>query len=217
MKKRRIFRNLILVVVAVAVLIVVYGGLESRNPIFKLSMATAYAALFFLAAALSIGPFNILSGRANPVSTYLRRDVGIIAGILSLIHVVMGLQVHFTGRMWLYFIYPLKEHHWLYLRHDIFGFANHSGLIAALIVVMLLCLSNNKSMRKLGSSRWKRLQRWNYVGVVLIVGHGILFQLIEKRSFPYVVLFTLIAAFMIAAQVSGYLRIKRRRLAAENS
>jgi len=54
-------------------------------------------------------------------------------------------------------------------RSDSFDFANYTGLIAALIVVLLLALSNDASLRVLGKKRWKFLQRWNYAVMVLVV------------------------------------------------
>jgi sulfoxide reductase heme-binding subunit YedZ len=40
-------------------------------------MATAYVSLALLAATLVTGPINLLRRRPNPVSTDLRRDLGI--------------------------------------------------------------------------------------------------------------------------------------------
>ena len=54
-----------------------------RDVISRLSISTAYPALFLTAAALSIGPWNVLRGQTNPVSFDLRRDLGIWAGIMA--------------------------------------------------------------------------------------------------------------------------------------
>jgi sulfoxide reductase heme-binding subunit YedZ len=69
-----------------------------RDLISHLSIATAYPALLLAAVAVLLGPWNVLGGRANPVSFDLRRDVGIWAGIMALLHSVVGLDVHLRGR-----------------------------------------------------------------------------------------------------------------------
>lgn len=91
-----------------------------RDVISRLSIATAYPALFLAAAAMLVGPWNVLHGRRNPVSFDLRRDMGIWAGIMALLHTSIGINVHLRGRPWLYFI---DEHH--NVRHDLWGWKRH--------------------------------------------------------------------------------------------
>ena len=83
---------------------VLYWLLESPNPLYYWSMSTAYIGLLLLAVTLLIGPLNLIRKKNNPISGYLRRDIGIWAGIISILHVVFGLQRHFTDKMWLYFV-----------------------------------------------------------------------------------------------------------------
>jgi len=115
-----------------------------------------------------------------------------------LVHTAVGLNVHLRGRMWLYFVDT--RHH---LRQDAFGFGNYTGIVAALVFALLLALSNDVSLRKLGVQRWKSLQRWAYAGVVLTALHAIAYQQIEKRVGPFQVilyiLFGVVLAFQIAA------------------
>jgi DMSO/TMAO reductase YedYZ heme-binding membrane subunit len=87
-----------------------------RDVISRLSISTAYPALFLTAAAMLVGPWNVLHGRTNRVSFDLRRDLGIWAGIMALLHTGIGINVHLRGRPWLYFI---DEHH--RVRHDLTG------------------------------------------------------------------------------------------------
>jgi len=117
-------------------------------------MGTAYASLVFLSASLWLGPWNLLRQKSNPVSFDLRRDIGIWAGILALIHTAVGLTVHLRGKMWMYFF---KRLHPLKLQNTQFGFANFVGLGAALLFLMLLAISNDLSLRGLGIHRWKSL------------------------------------------------------------
>jgi sulfoxide reductase heme-binding subunit YedZ len=169
-------------------------------------MGTAYAALCFLAASLMLGPWNVFRGRHTPVSYDLRRDVGIITGVLALIHTGIGLTVHLRGRMWMYF---LKSLHPLRPQWGAFGSANYVGLLAALLFAILLAISNDWSLRAMGTPRWKRLQRWAYAAFMLTLAHGILFQWVEKRNIGWVFFFSAVAATALVTQSFGY--VQRRR------
>jgi hypothetical protein len=83
----------------------IFPSLIESGYFWRLSMATAYAGLLYLAAALIIGPINVLRGAPNPLSINLRRDIGIVAGILALVHTIVGLFVHLRGDPIQYFFY----------------------------------------------------------------------------------------------------------------
>ena len=53
------------------------------------------------------------------------------------------------------------------LQNTQFGFANFTGLGAALLFLMLLAISNDLSLRTLKGRRWKSMQRWTYVAFLL--------------------------------------------------
>ena len=210
----RLRRLLLLAAVAVAVTLAFFPLLPGRPSVtYCLSMGTAYAGLLFLAAALLIGPFNVLRGLPNPVSTYLRRDIGIVAGVLALAHTIIGLQVHLGGDFAQYFFYrtPTGIDG---LRHDLFGVANHVGLIATLVILVLLTISNNLSIRTLGGARWKRIQRWNYVGSIFVIGHGLLYQAVESRKLAFVTCVLIVTAAVAIVQLLGF---RRRREQLEHS
>jgi sulfoxide reductase heme-binding subunit YedZ len=177
-----------------------------RDLISHLSIATAYPALFLTGAAILIGPWNVIRGRANPVSFDLRRDLGIWAGITALVHTGIGLNVHLRGRPWLYFV---DEHH--RVRHDLFGFGNDTGLIAALLFLLLLALSNDLSLRRLGSRKWKSLQRWTYAAVALTIAHGVAYQQIEKRQQSYRTILWITTAILAAVQLAGWWQTQRKQ------
>src|SRR5712691_8629984 len=144
--RRRIWRHIGLALASAALTAGIYYLVHSPYMLVRLSMASAYAGLAFLCITLATGPWNILRKRPNPVSTDLRRDIGIWAAILGLAHVVVGLQVHMGGDMWQYFFYPPAPRR-LLARFDSFGLANYSGLAVALILAVLLGLSNDRSLR----------------------------------------------------------------------
>lgn len=203
----RLRRHLLLTLIAVASIWIAYTASPPPDIRHRLSIATAYTSLIFLIACLSLGPWNVLRRQPNPVSFNLRRDVGIWAGILALIHTAIGLTVHLRGRMWMYFF---KRLHPLQMQNTQFGSANYVGLSAALLFVMLLCISNDYSLRHLGSQRWKSLQRWTYVAGLTTALHGLLYQLIEKRRWTWMVVCWVLVGIGFAMQGAGSLAIARK-------
>ena len=205
---RRIRRHLVLALVSGVLTGSILSFLQLKSLVFRVSMASAYGGLVFLSASLVIGPWNVLRGRPNPVSTDLRRDIGMWAGLLGLAHVVAGLQVHLGGQFWLYFLYPPDQPHGWPLRYDAFGVANFTGLGVTLVLALLLGLSNDFSLRALGPRRWKALQRWNYAGFALVAAHGLAYQVIEKRELPFVGLFGGLVLVVVVMQLAGFRRMR---------
>ena len=179
------------------------------DQLFIWSMATGYMGLALLCATLVVGAVNVVRGRRNPVSTDIRRDIGIWAGLLGLAHVLVGIQVHFRGRWWMYFVREVEGTADLALRRDLFGFANYTGMGATIILVLLLALSNDLSLRRLKARRWKSLQRWNYGLMLLVAVHAAAYQIIEQRQTGFVALLTLFVLGTVAAQALGF-RLRRR-------
>lgn len=174
-----------------------------------LSIGLAYASLALLAFSLALGPLNVLRGRANPLSSDLRRDVGIWAGVTALAHTAVGLTVHMRGRMQLYFLPPDDARGALPIRLDAFGLANHLGLLCALVLVVLMALSNDRALRALGAARWKSLQRLNYLCIGALVGHGVLYQLLERRGLALAAGFVALIGITLTLQVSGWRAYRR--------
>jgi sulfoxide reductase heme-binding subunit YedZ len=205
---RRTRRHLALAVVACLLTTALFFATPPPDFRHRLSMGTAYASLILLAFSLLLGPWRVLRRRPIPVSFDLRRDVGIWGGIFALLHTAVGLTVHLRGRMWMYF---LRHLHPPALQNTQFGAANYIGAAAALLFVILLAISNDLSLRRLGTRRWKSLQRWAYVAFGLTVAHGILFQRVEKRHLPWVIFFALLVATALILQLLGWIRVRQRR------
>lgn len=199
----RITRHFLIVAVACLVAAIVFVALDSPDRLFRVSMGTAYSGLLLLAATLAIGPINLMRGKAAPVSTYLRRDIGIWAGIVSIVHMVVGLQVHMGGDFRQYFFHDPDQMQGYAVRMDVFGLANHTGLVATILCLLLLALSNNGSLRNLGPSKWKKFQRLNYLLFLLVIVHGLIYQLIEKRETGYILFVVLVSATILALQWRG--------------
>jgi len=193
---------LVLSVVSVAALYFTrpYPDVTSRA-----SFATAYPALALLAATLLVGPWNVLRRAANPVSSDLRRDLGIWAGILGVVHAAVGQFVHLRGRPWLYYVYGPGEHHHG-MRHDLFGLANYTGAIGVLLLAALFAMSNDLSLKRFGARKWKELQRWNYAVFALVAVHSIAFQMVEKQKQPWVFTVAICIATALIMQIAGLTR-----------
>jgi sulfoxide reductase heme-binding subunit YedZ len=207
---RRLVRNAGILAVAAAVYFVVLEATASSTQVmYRLSMATGYASVALIAWAMLIGPWRVRGGRSAPVSTDLRRDAGIWGGLFGVAHVVTGLQVHMAGDFLKYFLHRDTEHA-MPIRTDLFGFANWTGLFATLLLLMLLAISNDVSLRALGTQRWKRWQRWTYATAVLIVAHTLAYQLPAKNHTAYVLAFVLVTAVVLALQLDGRRRVRAR-------
>ena len=213
---RRLLRNVGIVALALVVyLIVVTATSHSNQVMFRLSMATGYTSVVLIGWALLIGPWRVRRGRSAPVSTDLRRDVGIWGGLFGLAHVATGLFVH-MGDPLKYFVYR-DTGRALPVRYDLFGFANWSGLAATLLLLLLLLISNDVSLRTLGSRRWKAWQRWTYWAGVLIVVHGLAYQWIEKGNGGWVWVFVPVVLIVAGLQLDGRRRFLTRRVAASDA
>jgi len=180
---------------------VIFAVLDSTDPVFRASIATAYVALALLAATLAFSPIAALRGRRYPVSTDVRRDVGIWAALVAVAHVVIGLQVHLRGKMWEYFARPIKGV--MLPRFDPFGAANYGGLAAALLLVLLLVTSNDASLRRLGVVRWRRIHETIDWALVLTLLHGAAYQWVEKRAWSVVVVLCGMSVGLIWLRVVG--------------
>ena len=205
---RRLRRHLALFAGAVVLVGMVYLLTPPPDVRHRLSMGTAYAGLIFIGGSLWLGPWNLLLRRPNPVSFDLRRDLGIWAAALAIVHTLIGLTVHLRGRTWMYFV---KGFHPLRLQSNQFGVANYAGLVAAILFSLLLALSNDFSLRELGTKRWKALQRWAYIAAGLSVAHGILYQMVEKRHLVWMVVFYSVVVTVVCIQILGFFRFRGRR------
>jgi len=203
-RSRRVRRHALLAVANVLATVLVFGLVDSDDPIFRASMATAYVAFALLTITLAFGPVAALRGQRYPVSTDIRRDYGIWSGIVALAHVVVGLQVHLRGKMAEYFV---RAYGAVTLpRVDAFGFANYAGLAAIAVLVVLLVTSNDVSLRRLGTHRWRTVHRFAWWALALSITHGVAYQLIEKRRIAFVLFF---GALVGMAAIPRLLRRRR--------
>jgi sulfoxide reductase heme-binding subunit YedZ len=172
------------------------------------TIATGYVALGLLGLTLLIGPVNLMLRRRNPVSSYLRRDLGTWTASFSVIHVIVGFQVRGGGGTFGFLDYFVADGR--PLTND-FGLGNWTGLAALVIVVGLLAISTNRSVRELKAERWKNLQRLNYTLFALVVLHAVFYGALRRPGSPFTLLlnFTVIAVFV--GQAAGIWLYRRRK------
>lgn len=189
---------------------------KTRDVLTFTADATGYLSLIFLAVSLAIGPVNLYLKKNNPVSSYFRRDLGIYAGVLALVHSFTGLFVHLRGQMWQYFFYKTEQGYTL--RFDDFGWANETGLFAALLVIVLLATSNDYSFKKLKPLKWKNVQRLTYLMMALVLIHCLYYCMIGqnlKRIYAlYLPLLTVILFFQLMGII---LKIREKQAAKFNA
>ena len=162
-------RNVGIVALALLVyLIVVTATSSSSQVMFRLSMATGYTSVVLIGWALAdrtVARAARTLGAGEHRSPARRRDLGravrrsrtsppdcsCTSAIRSSTSSIEAPDARIP------------------VRYDLFGFANWSGLAATALLVLLLLISNDVSLRTLGSRRWKAWQRWTYWAGALVV------------------------------------------------
>lgn len=185
------------------------GSLEPGSHAFmsRFTVATGYVGFGLLGLTLLIGPANLLLRRRNPVSSYLRRDLGTWTAIFSAVHVIVGFQVRSDGGIFSFLAYFVADGGPL---TNSFGLGNWTGLAALVIVVGLLAISTNRSVRELKAERWKNLQRLNYTLFALVVLHAVFYGALRRPASPFSILLIFTVIAVLFGQAVG-IRLWRRR------
>ena len=180
---------------------------DDRSSRRRLTTATGYVALGLLAITLLIGPANLALRRRNPVSSYLRRDVGAFTALFSAVHVVISLTVHGSGQLQHFVDFFVADGS---LLTNSFGLGNWTGLAGLVIVAGLLAISSDFALRKLKAKNWKRLQRLNYVLFALVVVHALFYGAFLRTTSPYTILLGLSVVAVAVGQGTGIWLFRRR-------
>lgn len=81
--------------------------------------------------------------------------------------------------------------------------ANYFGMAAAILLFVLLLLSNDVSLRKLGTPLWKLLQRSTYIVLALVAFHAALYERLEKRTALLVIVSVITVVVVVVLQLTG--------------
>lgn len=166
-----------------------------------IALGTGYVALVFLVVTLSIGPLNLILKRKNGVNLDLRRDVGIWTGITATVHAVFSFLLYSNANVLLYFFDKKGDN--LTPQFNLFGLSNVLGVLAEIIMLVLLLLSNNLSLRLLKGKRWKFFQRFNYPLFILTVAHTIGYQVLNTHTGFFNFILIALVFFTVEAQLVG--------------
>jgi sulfoxide reductase heme-binding subunit YedZ len=172
----------------------------------RTSAATAYTALLLLAATLLIGPMKVALHRPTPLSIDLRRDLGIWAAIFATVHTLLAIDT--PMRLDIGRVFALNPDR---LGIDSPATANDVGLAATLLVLLLAALSNDRSIRLMGGSRWKSLQRLSYLLFALAIVHTILYDRLVQPGPFYELLMLGALMIVLTLQINGWLERNARR------
>ncbi len=209
--RRRFLSHHVPLGVSSAVVIVLFTGLSpfsgGRLSMAQFVAATGYVALALLATTLLIGPLNLLLRRRNPVSSYLRRDLGAWTAFASIVHTVLGFQIHGSGGFFSFIDFFVANGR---LLTNSFGLGNWTGLAALVLVVGLLAISSDRSISELKARRWKSLQRLTYALFAMVVLHAFFYGALLRMNSPLTLalIFTVLAVLL--GQVLGMWLWRRR-------
>jgi sulfoxide reductase heme-binding subunit YedZ len=211
--RRRLLLHHMPLALASAVFLVLFVGLElfdlGGRSMARWTMATGYVALVLLGLTLVVGPTHLLLRKRNPVSSYLRRDVGAWTAIFSIAHVILGFQVHgaasdiFTFTSYFFFSDGTPK-------TNAFGLGNWIGLGALVIVAGLLAISTDGALRELKARRWKSLQRLNYALFVLVVLHAFFYGALLRVTSPFTLVLIATVTVVVVGQTLGIWLWRRR-------
>jgi len=181
------------------------GDLVLPRRIQQFTVATGYVGVGLLALTLLLGPANLLLRRRNPVSSYLRRDVGIWTAIFSLVHVIAAVLMHVShgSSVVASFLHFFVSEDGSPLTNS-FGLGNWTGLAALVIVLGLLATSSDAALRQLKAKPWKWLQRLTYALFALVALHAFFYGALLRTTSPFTLLLVLSVIAVLLGQAVGF-------------
>jgi sulfoxide reductase heme-binding subunit YedZ len=177
----------------------------------EMSLATAYLCLTFMAVAISLGPLRVLEKYPLALNIYLRRDIGIWAGLTGLVHLFVATELSMSQRYMQLFVNVSTNLLSDDVRTELFSWGSIAGFVVGIFVLILLFLSNDKILRLIGPVWWKRLQRLAYPAFILTVLHGFAFQALESRSIIAIGIVTVAFIGVVILQIFGFRTVRRRQ------
>ena len=178
----------------------------------RLSIVSAYVCLALLGVALLIGPLNVLRKGRLASNIYVRRDTGIWAALNGLLHFYLANVLSMNYEYLALFVDSAALPPSAAIRNSLYSLGTIFGYIIALLFIILLLLSSDWMLRKLGLKWWKRIQRVSYVGFALTCLHAFAFQVLETRALVWVVFVLAITALIVIGQYMGFMAVRRNDL-----
>lgn len=204
-------RHVLVVIFAAAATAVFLYSRAEWSPMHRWNRAIGDVSLVLIAMAMMLGPLSRLWRGAVRVLPY-RRELGIYAVVLALVHAVIiliGWVELDLMRLFGFEFHPGLQRY-VMINHG-FALANVLGVLGLIYGLVLGLTSNDASLRMLGNSIWKYVQRGTYVLWWLSVAHTAYFLFIHFLDFhrqtpepnwaqwPFVALVIAVLGLQIAA------------------
>ncbi len=197
---QRIITHLLLGGITLTLYLLIGLLVQEGKQVGVLIIVLGYLSLFLIGITLLIGPLNLLRSRRNPVNIDLRRDIGIWAAIAGCWHVLLVIRGTILNGQILYYFLQANGYG---LQLNIYGLSNDSGLLATILLVLLLALSNAVSLHLLKGRWWKRLQRLTYPLALLALAHTFGYQYLNVRGELLFAGVMIWSVFVLVCQVCG--------------
>jgi sulfoxide reductase heme-binding subunit YedZ len=141
------------------------------HPMHAWNRAFADSSLTLLFITLVIGPLSRIIKPVMKVVTW-RRELGIWTAVTALVHIYIVMDGWVMWDLIMLFKVPFYDQ---LVIHPGFALGNLIGIVALVYLVLLALISNQKSVRYLGSSAWNYLQQKSLILYVLVVLHTVYF------------------------------------------
>lgn len=214
-------RHCLVVGLAVALVALALASRAEWSSMHRWNRALGDASLVMVASAMAIGPLGRL-WRPFVIVVPFRRELGIYSIVLALAHtlvVILGwVELDLLRLIGLEFHRGLQQY--VMVQHG-FALANVVGALALVYGFVLATTSNDVSIRSLGPTVWKFVQRGTYVFWWLVVMHTGYFLFIHFLSFhrevpelnwaqwPFVVVVLAVVLLQLAASALTWRNSRR--------
>src|SRR5262249_32614530 len=146
--KDRILNHIALILFTIAGCYLTHLYVPRAELNYILTIGFGYVSVVLLVITLVIGPIKLLRQQRNPVNIYLRRDVGIWAGITGCLHVLFAFLSR-RGGIFIEYFFRLMPDGGLMPLLNRTGIANYIGAIATILLILLLVTSADFMLRRL--------------------------------------------------------------------
>jgi len=209
MRRDRLFRHVILVGVTTIVLLAAVATGPLPAWLDRLSIVSAYLCMGYLSLALIIGPKQAIRSGKPTVNNLLRRDLGIWGAVMGFGHFYLAMVLSMNNEYLNLFVYanelPFSEE----TRYLLYSWGSIAGFVVGVLFIILVVLSNDRSLRLIGTRWWKRLQRLAYVAFLFTMLHAFAFQALESRHALLIGVVAIVVALILTSQLIGIAAVRK--------
>ena len=204
MSAARLGRHTFLAAASLTILLTAWFTGEVSTALDRVSIVSAYLFLLSISFVLLLGPWRVLRTGQATINLIPRRDVAIWSAIAGLVHLVAGALQSMTPGYVAAFVSHAGNPPPTATREVVFLWSTVIGFVIGVLLILLLALSNNRSLAFIGQRWWKRLHRASYVIFALTILHGFGFQILESRLWVGYALLAAISLGVCIAQFLGF-------------